>query len=116
MIWTDCYKELVEIIRGKNEFLASIPDEYSELREQMENTPEIEHIDMWHEQVSFLERSIRSLLRLYSLNLIHWASRTKGYSFNGFTHRLISGCFTKPFPIPVKVRQCRKGRCPSLIC
>ena len=41
MIWTDCYKELVEIIRGKNEFLASIPDEYSELREQMENTPEI---------------------------------------------------------------------------
>ena len=38
MIWTDCYKELVEIIRGKNEFLASIPDEYSELREQMENT------------------------------------------------------------------------------
>lgn len=46
MIWTDCYKELVEIIRGKNEFLASIPDEYSELREQMENTPEIEHIDM----------------------------------------------------------------------
>ena len=47
MIWTDCYKELVEIIRGKNEFLASIPDEYSELREQMENTPEIEHIDMW---------------------------------------------------------------------
>ena len=55
MIWTDCYKELVEIIRGKNEFLASIPDEYSELREQMENTPEIEHIDMWHEQVSFLD-------------------------------------------------------------
>ena len=24
MIWTDCYKELVEIIRSKDEFLASI--------------------------------------------------------------------------------------------
>ena len=48
MIWTDCYKELVEIIRSKDEFLASIPDEYSELRERMENTPGIEHIDMWH--------------------------------------------------------------------
>ena len=55
MIWTDCYKELVEIIRSKDEFLASIPDEYSELRERMENTPGIEHIDMWHEQVSFLD-------------------------------------------------------------
>ena len=55
MIWTDCYKELVEIIRNKDGFLASIPDEYSELRERMENTPEIEHIDMWHEQVSFLD-------------------------------------------------------------
>ena len=33
MIWTDCYKELVEIIRSKDEFLASIPDEYSELRD-----------------------------------------------------------------------------------
>ena len=55
MIWTDCYKELVEIIRSKDGFLASIPDEYSELRERMENTPEIEHIDMWHEQVSFLD-------------------------------------------------------------
>ena len=47
MIWTDCYKELVEIIRNKDGFLASIPDEYSELKERMENTPEIEHIDMW---------------------------------------------------------------------
>ena len=55
MIWTDCYKELVEIIRSKDEFLASIPDEYSELRERMENTPWIEHIDMWHEQGSFLD-------------------------------------------------------------
>lgn len=55
MIWTDCYKELVEIIRSKDGFLASIPDEYSELRERMENTPEIEHIDMWHDQISFLD-------------------------------------------------------------
>ena len=69
MIWTDCYKELVEIIRGKNEFLASIPDEYSELREQMENTPEIEHIGM--SRSVFSMRNIRSRLRLYSLNLIH---------------------------------------------
>ena len=116
MIWTDCYKELVEIIRSKDGFLASIPDEYSELRERMENTPEIEHIDMWHEQVSFLDVNIPFRPRLYSLNLIRWASRTKGCSFSGFTHRLISGCFTKPFPIPVKVRKCRKRRCHSLIC
>ena len=61
MIWTDCYKELVEIIRSKDEFLASIPDEYSELRERMENTPGIEHIDMWHEQVSFLAVSYTHL-------------------------------------------------------
>ena len=97
MIWTDCYKELVEIIRSKDEFLASIPDEYSELRERMENTPGIEHIDMWHEQVSFLDEE-------------------QGYSFSGFTRRLISGCFTKLFPIPTKVRLCRKRRCPFLTC
>ena len=60
MIWTDCYKELVEIIRNKDGFLASIPDEYSELRERMENTPEIEHIDMWHEQVSFLVQRLHT--------------------------------------------------------
>ena len=112
MIWTDCYKELVEIIRNKDGFLASIPDEYSELKERMENTPEIEHIDMWHEQVSFLDEEHPFL----SPNLIRWGLRTKGCSFSGFTRRLISGCFTKPFPMPVKVRKCRKRRCPSLTC
>lgn len=55
MIWTDCYKELVGIIRDKEVFLGKIPDEYADLRERMANTPEIEHIDMWHEQVSFLD-------------------------------------------------------------
>ena len=116
MIWTDCYKELVEIIRNKDGFLASIPDEYSELKERMENTPEIEHIDMWHEQVSFSMKNIPFCPRLYSLNLIRWGLRTKGCSFSGFTRRLISGCFTKLFPIPTKVRQCRKRRCPFLTC
>lgn len=55
MIWTDCYKELIEIIRNKEEFLALIPDEYTDLRESMENAPDIEYIDMWHEQISFME-------------------------------------------------------------
>lgn len=55
MIWTDCYKELIEIIRNKEEFLALIPDEYTDLRKSMENTPDIEYIDMWHEQISFME-------------------------------------------------------------
>ena len=112
MIWTDCYKELVEIIRSKDEFLASIPDEYSELRERMENTPGIEHIDMWHEQVSFLDEEHP----FSSPAVIRWVLRMKGYSFSGFTRRLISGCFTKLFPIPTKVRQCRKRRCPFLTC
>ena len=115
MIWTDCYKELVEIIRGKNEFLASIPDEYSELREQMENTPEIEHIDMWHEQVSFLDEE-----HPFPSPAVFIEFNTLGIEDEGLLvqrlHRLISGYFTKPFPIPVKVRQCRKRRCPSLIC
>ena len=100
MIWTDCYKELVEIIRGKNEFLASIPDEYSELREQMENTPEIEHIDMWHEQVSFLDEE-----HPFPSPAVFIEFNTLGIEDEGL-----------PFPIPVKVRQCRKRRCPSLIC
>lgn len=55
MIWTDCYIELKDIIRNREGFLSLIPDEYSDLRERMVNAPEIEHIDMWHEQVSFLD-------------------------------------------------------------
>lgn len=55
MIWTDCYKELVYIIEHREDFLDMIPDEYEEIRERMREAPEIEHIDMWHEQISFLE-------------------------------------------------------------
>lgn len=55
MIWTDCYKELKDMIRNREDFLSLIPDEYADLREKMMNAPEIEHIDMWHEQVSFLD-------------------------------------------------------------
>lgn len=55
MIWTDCYKELKDMIRNREEFLSLIPDEYADLRERMMNAPAIEHIDMWHEQVSFLD-------------------------------------------------------------
>ena len=82
----------------------------------MENTPGIEHIDMWHEQVSFLDEEHPFSSPAVFIEFIRWVLRMKGYSFSGFTRRLISGCFTKLFPIPTKVRQCRKRRCPFLTC
>lgn len=116
MIWTDCYKELVEIIRSKDEFLASIPDEYSELRERMENTPGIEHIDMWHEQVSFLDEE-----HPFSSPAVFIEFNTLGIEDEGLLvqrlHTQIDfRLFYETFPIPTKVRQCRKRRCPFLTC
>lgn len=54
MLWTDIYKELAEVIIRKNEYLASIPDEYAELRERLMAVPDVQHIDLWHEQVNYL--------------------------------------------------------------
>lgn len=54
MLWTDIYKELAEIIIRKNEYLATIPDEYAELRERLMAVPDVLHIDLWHEQVNYL--------------------------------------------------------------
>ena len=116
IFWTDCYKELVEIIRSKDEFLASIPDEYSELRERMENTPGIEHIDMWHEQVSFLDGDSPFRPAVF-IEFNTLGIEDEGLLVQRLHTQIDFGLFcTKLFPIPTKVPAIRKRRCPSLTC
>lgn len=53
-MYTDLFKELSNILQNRAEFLSRIPDEYAELRERLEAVPELEHIDLWHDQVNYL--------------------------------------------------------------
>lgn len=53
-MYTDLFKELSNILQSSAEFLSRIPDEYAELRERLEALPELEHIDLWHDQVNYL--------------------------------------------------------------
>lgn len=53
-MYTELFKELSNILQNRLEFLANIPDEYAELRERLEALPELEHIDLWHDQVNYL--------------------------------------------------------------
>lgn len=53
-MYTDLFKELSNILQNRVEFLSRIPDEYAELRERLEALPELEHIDLWHDQVNYL--------------------------------------------------------------
>lgn len=53
-MYTDLFKELSNILQNRVEFLSRIPDEYAELRERLEAVPELEHIDLWHDQVNYL--------------------------------------------------------------
>lgn len=50
-MYTDLFKELSDILQNRAEFLARIPDEYSELRQRLEALPELAHIGLWHDQV-----------------------------------------------------------------
>lgn len=72
MLWTDIYKELAEIIIRKNEYLASIPEEYAELRERLMAVPDVQHIDLWHEQVNYLtdERPFPSPAVFFEFNTL----------------------------------------------
>lgn len=72
MLWTDIYKELAEVIIRKNEFLADIPDEYAELRERLMAVPDVQHIDLWHEQVNYLtdERSFPCPAVFFEFNTV----------------------------------------------
>jgi hypothetical protein len=54
-IWTEIYEEMADIIQHKDDFIAAIPDEFEDIRRKLEEVPEVEHIDLWHEQVSFLD-------------------------------------------------------------
>lgn len=53
-MYTDLFKELSSILQNRPEFLSGIPDEYAELRERLEALPELEYIDLWHDQVNYL--------------------------------------------------------------
>ncbi|WP_291587805.1 hypothetical protein [Bacteroides sp.] len=53
-MYTDLFKELSNILQNRVEFLSRIPDEYADLRERLEALPELEHIDLWHDQVNYL--------------------------------------------------------------
>lgn len=53
-MYTDLFKELSNILQNRVAFLSRIPDEYAELHERLEAVPELEHIDLWHDQVNYL--------------------------------------------------------------
>ena len=53
-MYRELYEELSNIVLNKEEFLSMIPDEELELYERMAALPEIEHVDLWHDQVDYL--------------------------------------------------------------
>lgn len=53
-MYTDLFKELSNIVQNRFEFISNIPDDYAELRDRLEDLPEFEHIDLWHNQVDYL--------------------------------------------------------------
>lgn len=53
-MYRELYEELSNIILNKEEFLSMIPDEELGLYERMAALPDIEHVDLWHDQVDYL--------------------------------------------------------------
>lgn len=57
-MYTDLFKELSETVQNRSEFLMRIPDDYAELRGRLEALPDFEHIDLWHDQVNYLDEEL----------------------------------------------------------
>lgn len=53
-MYRELYEELSNIVLNKEEFLSMIPDEELELYERMAALPDIQHVDLWHDQVDYL--------------------------------------------------------------
>ena len=53
-MYRELYEELSNIILSKEEFLSMIPDEELGLYERMAALPDIQHVDLWHDQVDYL--------------------------------------------------------------
>lgn len=53
-MYRELYEELSNIVLNKEEFLSMIPEEEQELYERMAALPDIQHVDLWHDQVDYL--------------------------------------------------------------
>lgn len=53
-MYRELYEELSNIILSKEEFLSMIPDEELGLYQRMATLPDIQHVDLWHDQVDYL--------------------------------------------------------------
>ena len=53
-MYRELYEELSNIVLNKEEFLSIIPEEEQELYERMAALPDIQHVDLWHDQVDYL--------------------------------------------------------------
>ena len=53
-MYRELYEELSNIVLNKEEFLSKIPEEEQELYERMAALPDIQHVDLWHDQVDYL--------------------------------------------------------------
>jgi len=86
MIWTDCVKEFEDIIMRKDEFLSMIPDEYEDIRDRLKQVPSIKHLDLWHDQISFLDEEHE-----FPTPAIFFEFNTLGITDNGMlTQRIIT--------------------------
>ena len=53
-MYRELYEELSNIVLDKKKFLSMIPEEEQELYERMAALPDIQHVDLWHDQVDYL--------------------------------------------------------------
>ena len=53
-MYRELYEELSNIVLNKEEFLSMIPEEEQELYERIAALPDIQHVDLWHDQVDYL--------------------------------------------------------------
>ena len=53
-MYRELYEELSNIVLNKEKFLSMIPEEEQELYERMAALPDIQHVDLWHDQVDYL--------------------------------------------------------------
>lgn len=54
MIWSEIYKELSGRITGMRQMIDSLEELSPELAEELKNVPDVQHIDLWHEQTEYL--------------------------------------------------------------
>ena len=99
MIWSNIYKEISERIMNMRLLLENLEDLSPELSAELAAVPDVEYIDLWHEQTDHLDDE-----HPFPTPAVFVAFNTLDTEDNGFTY---SG---KPFRIHTTVPSCRKRR------